>query len=418
MSYITKEFLHSVRTLFIKEYKSYHFKPSHVAESLASGYGYKSYASCLQDIKENNYKDIAEFNNNLFIVKLFSWYTPKNIKEIHSSIEVIIKQVEATKILQEIIDHATINKDFRVRLIIEQNSLIVRYKNNIQYYASYIGFLIKEYLLKNDLKIDFNLTNNNGVSYIDLLFNNYSTILSPEQLNIPEAIIKHCNSLGSNIGINFIGGATGSGKTTTLTSLIQNILNTQIKLIISYENPIEFRYHDKKSKSSVLQFEKELDNTCLKYRPDIVVLSETRNLDEIKKVLNICACGHIIFSTIHTGKVSDLLNRILDHFPHKERDLIASESLELINIMMVQRIISDSERKNKIAIFEYLIINDYVRNRLRNISHIYWKKEIQLILNEYSGKQNNIVECESFTDNLIGLYKQNKISLSCLKQNM
>lgn len=163
-------------------------------------------------------------------------------------------------------------------------------------------------------------------------------------------------------GIILVTGATGSGKSTTLASLIQHINKTEAKHIITLEDPIEFIY---KNEKSLIQ-QRELYNflavfeSILRQDPDIILLGELRNKETIKTALTLAETGHLVFATLHTNSAIQSINRIVDVFDGSERDFIRTQLASSLQAIISQKLVPHENRRK--AIFEVLINTPAVSN--------------------------------------------------------
>lgn len=163
-------------------------------------------------------------------------------------------------------------------------------------------------------------------------------------------------------GIILVTGATGSGKSTTLATLIQYINTTIAKHIITLEDPIEYIYQNDKSliqQREIADFGQAIDS-LLRQDPDIILLGELRNKLSIQAALTAAETGHLVFATLHTNSAVQSINRIIDVFEGNSRDFIRSQLSNCLKAIISQRLIShNNERK---AIFEILINTPAISN--------------------------------------------------------
>lgn len=163
-------------------------------------------------------------------------------------------------------------------------------------------------------------------------------------------------------GIILVTGATGSGKSTTLATLIQYINTTIAKHIITLEDPIEYIYQNDKSliqQREIADFGQAIDS-LLRQDPDIILLGELRNKPSTQAALTAAETGHLVFATMHTNSAVQSINRIIDVFEGNSRDFIRSQLSNCLKAIISQRLIShNNERK---AIFEILINTPAISN--------------------------------------------------------
>ncbi|NUF49894.1 type IV pilus twitching motility protein PilT [Gilliamella sp. ESL0250] len=196
-----------------------------------------------------------------------------------------------------------------------------------------------------------------GISAVFRVINNRIPTLS--QINAP-AIFRKLATIES--GIILITGTTGSGKSTTLASLIQYINSTVAKHIITLEDPIEYIYQNDKSliqQCEVANFESAIDS-LLRQDPDIILLGELRNKHSIQAALTAAETGHLVFATLHTRSAIQTINRIIDVFEDSSRGFIRTQLSTSLKAVISQKLVPDNNGRK--ALFEILINTPAVSN--------------------------------------------------------
>jgi twitching motility protein PilT len=192
-------------------------------------------------------------------------------------------------------------------------------------------------------------------------------MLSPEFLGVPEVFTR---LVMRPRGLILVTGPTGSGKSTTLASLV-NFINERVDHhIITIEDPIEFFHHHKKS--TINQREVGVDvpsfseavRRSLRMDPDVILVGEMRDLETIEAAITAAETGHIVFGTLHTNSAQGTVNRIIDAFPGNLQDQIRTQlSTSLIGVLaqtLLPRI-----GGGRIAAFESLVVTSAVANLIR-----------------------------------------------------
>ena len=163
-----------------------------------------------------------------------------------------------------------------------------------------------------------------------------------EKLNIPDVVRSVCNK---HRGLFLVCGITGSGKSTTLSSMLDYINETRKAHIITVEDPVEFVYQDKASIISqrqvgrdTLSFGNALRG-ALREDPDVILVGEMRDIETIRAGLSAAETGHLVFSTLHTTTAVDTINRMISYFPQDERDLIRQEIAYTLQGVVCQRLL-------------------------------------------------------------------------------
>ena len=171
-------------------------------------------------------------------------------------------------------------------------------------------------------------------------------------------------------GLVLVTGPTGSGKSTTLAALIDQINSEKAHHIITIEDPIEFTH---KSKQSVIvQREVHYDTysfsaalrSSLREDPDVVLIGEMRDLETISAAITIAETGHLVFATLHTNSAAQSIDRMIDVFPPHQQPQIRSQLANILMAICSQRLIP-AIGGGRIAAAEILIANPAVRNIVR-----------------------------------------------------
>lgn len=205
-----------------------------------------------------------------------------------------------------------------------------------------------------------------------LVFRNIAVNMpSYQDLGVPEQLLEW-SSFSS--GIWLIGGATGSGKSTTLSSIIEYIQDNNAKKIITIEKPIEYQYDISRGQSLIIQREVGSDThsfangltSAMRQMPDIILIGEVRNYEEISELIRAAETGHLAISTIHTKSVTTTINRILSLFSPEEqnhiKDTLSDTLIGLVNQILIKR----KDGNGMIACHEVLTITEEIRKYIKN----------------------------------------------------
>ena len=173
-------------------------------------------------------------------------------------------------------------------------------------------------------------------------------------------------------GLVLISGPTGSGKSSTLAALIQEINLSQAKHIITIENPIE--YHFKASKSFIRQREVGRDTPsffqglvdALREDPDVLMIGEMREPDIMKQTLNAAETGHLVLSTMHSGSVVETLQRFVSNFPAEVQIGIRAQLADCLLAVICQRLIFRPDLSIRVPECEIMFAKTSVRSIVRN----------------------------------------------------
>ncbi|CAM2005910.1 PilT/PilU family type 4a pilus ATPase [Acanthopleuribacter pedis] len=213
-------------------------------------------------------------------------------------------------------------------------------------------------------------------------------IRSFEQLGMPES----CKSLTKwATGMVLVTGPLSSGKSTTLTTLVEMVNRDRKDHIITIENPIEFVYTP--AKCQVTQRQVDLHTLsqgnalrgALRQDPDIIVVSELRDLESIRLAVTAAETGHLVFGTMNTANATRTVNRLIDSFPPEEQEILRVMVSESLRGIISQQLIPRKDGRGQVAAFEVLMVTQAVSNMIRkNATH-------QLESAMVSGRQNGMV---------------------------
>ena len=185
-----------------------------------------------------------------------------------------------------------------------------------------------------------------------------SKIPSPEKLNLPESIINLCEK---SQGLILVTGPTGSGKSTTLASLIDRINSTRSEHIITIEDPIEYVHSNKQSLiqqrelgADTLSFTAALKG-ALRQDPDVILVGEMRDTETIQAALTAAETGHLVMATLHTNSAPQTIDRIIDTFPEGQQNQIRLQLSSVIIGIISQRLLARIDTDGRVAAFEILI---------------------------------------------------------------
>ena len=180
-------------------------------------------------------------------------------------------------------------------------------------------------------------------------------------------------------GIVYIGGATGSGKSTTMAAIIRYVLENDTPIkgnIITHEEPVEFRFDRIKSWHSVVvqsqiptHFKNFYDanREAMRRKPSLIVTGEMRDEESIRTAVEASLTGHPVFGTVHATKVKSIFRRLISRFPEAERPTAIFDVIDSVKFMLAQRLVPSTSGK-LIAAREYLAFDESIRDELLNLT--------------------------------------------------
>lgn len=193
-----------------------------------------------------------------------------------------------------------------------------------------------------------------------------------ESLNLPENILRFTKK---KKGLVLVSGATGSGKSTTLASLISVINHEYSYHITTIEDPVEYLH--KHARSLVTQKEIGSDaNTfvsalrgALREDPDVIMVGEMRDVETIETVLTAAETGHLVFSTLHTSGAVKSIDRIVDVFSTTQQDQVRSQLATVLEGVITQHLIPRKDGNGLVLACEIMVVTPAIRNLIREGKH-------------------------------------------------
>jgi len=231
-----------------------------------------------------------------------------------------------------------------------------------------------------------------------------SRIKTVEELGLPEKIKEFASYPR---GLVLVCGPTGSGKSTTLASIIDIINEDRPENIITVEDPIEYLHNHKKSIVSQreLEFDTKSFANALKHAlredPNIIMVGEMRDLETISSTLTAAETGHLVFSTLHTQDAAQTIDRIIDIFPTHRQQQIRMQLAGTLKAVLVQQLLTNAQNNGRVVACELMLVNSAIKNMIREMKVHQIYSSIQT-----GGKEGMIMMDMS----LAKLYNQGKIS--------
>ena len=193
-------------------------------------------------------------------------------------------------------------------------------------------------------------------------------VYSLDELGLPEQL-KKIPMLDT--GLVIVTGPTGSGKSTAMAAILNEININEARHIITVEDPIEFVHQNKKSifeqrevKSHTKSFHNAL-RSCLREDPDVVYIGEMRDLETISLAITAAETGQLVLATLHTSGAAKSVDRIIDAFPFEQQNQIRAQISESLRAVVWQNLLKTKDNKGRIAALEIMFNNNAIANMIR-----------------------------------------------------
>jgi len=194
-------------------------------------------------------------------------------------------------------------------------------------------------------------------------------IKTPKELGLNHALIEQLCSMPK--GLILVTGSTGSGKSTTLASMVDHINRTRNEHIVTIEDPIEFVHRNKgclinqrEVGSDTRNFHEALRHV-LRQDPDIVLIGEMRDQVTIEAALTLSETGHLTFASLHTSDAVQTMNRIVDVFPAYQQQQIRTQLSFTLQAIFCQQLLPKADGRGRVLAAEILVANSAVKSLIR-----------------------------------------------------
>ena len=217
-----------------------------------------------------------------------------------------------------------------------------------------------------------------------------------------------------NQGIVLVTGETGSGKSTTLATLLDKINHTQSKHIITLEDPIEYIYTS--DQCIINQREVGQDTrsyadglkSILREDPDVILIGEMRSLATIETALIAAETGHLVFATLHTNSAADTVDRIVDVFPAEQQSQVRMQLSMSLQAVVCQQLLPHQSGTGRVLATEVMLVNPAIRNLIREGKSF----QIPNIITTTAAEGNHLMDTS-----LVQLHRQHKISVEVMNRS-
>jgi twitching motility protein PilT len=230
-------------------------------------------------------------------------------------------------------------------------------------------------------------------------------ILSFDELGLPTGPTKEL--LFKPRGLILVVGPTGSGKTTSLASMINFINEERDCHIITIEDPIEYWHPHKRS--IVTHRELHVDTPsfaralrqALRQDPDVILVGEMRDLETMEAAITAAETGHLVFATLHTNSAAQTVNRIVDAFPVTQQEQIRMQLSVTLNAVISQQLLPHASGKGRLAAYEIMIMTPAIANLIRE------RKTNRILSSVQTGSKMGMITMDQY---LLNLVKAGKIT--------
>jgi len=243
--------------------------------------------------------------------------------------------------------------------------------------------------------------------YIGMVFRHiFSKIPSMEELNLPAEQLKRLALLPR--GLILVTGTAGSGKSTTIASMVNYINQTEEKHIITIEDPVEFTFTDEKCVIDQREVGQDTENfaNALKHAvrqsPDVIYVGEMRDLETMEAAVNAAETGHLVFSTLHSLNAMQTVDRVMNMFPASQHEFLRMQLSQLLEGVVSQRLLPTKDGSSRMPSIELMAATPTSRELILNGK----TRELYKAL-----KDGSYYGCMTFNQSLKSLLERDLITL-------
>lgn len=231
-------------------------------------------------------------------------------------------------------------------------------------------------------------------------------ILDIEELMLPPVLKKIAMEPR---GLILVTGTTGSGKTTTLASMIEYMNMNKTENIITIEDPIEFLYRDKKSIISQREIGQDTESfskalrASLRQDPDVILVGEMRDFETIQTALVAAETGHLVLSTLHTSDAVETINRIISVFPPYQHKQVRVQLASVLKAIVSMRLIPRADENGRVPAIEVLVATATIKGCIED-------PDKTKLIPDFIADGYSQYGMQTFDQSLLGLYKRGIIT--------
>jgi twitching motility protein PilT len=227
-----------------------------------------------------------------------------------------------------------------------------------------------------------------------------------EDLNLPEVIKKIALF---QRGLVLVTGTTGSGKSTTLAAMLNELNERDSRVVITIEDPVEYLHRDKKC----IFYQREIGNdaddfftalrAALREDPDVILVGEMRDPETVRTALDAAETGHMVFSTLHTLDAKETINRVISFFPLNEQQAIRFQLASVLKATISQRLIPRADGRGRVPAVEVMIVTEAIKERIMN-------PELTDEIPAFIEKGHDVYGSQTFDQSLYDLWRKGLIT--------
>lgn len=227
-----------------------------------------------------------------------------------------------------------------------------------------------------------------------------------EELRLPKVLYKIS---AYERGLILVTGTTGSGKSTTLAAILDNININRTANIVTIEDPIEYLHRDKRGiinqreiGTDTMSFGVAL-RAAMRQDPDVILVGEMRDLETIETAMTAAETGHLVMSTLHTTDASETINRIISSFPPHQQPQIRIQLASILRGIISMRLVPKADGTGRVAAVEVLIATSIIRDCIMDSNKT-------KLINDFISQGRLHYEMQTFDQALFDLYKTGEVS--------
>ncbi len=229
-------------------------------------------------------------------------------------------------------------------------------------------------------------------------------LLTFEQIGLPEIVRE---LIRRPQGLFLVTGPTGSGKTTSLATMLDYVNKNYDRHIITMEDPIEYYHNHKMSIFNQREVGKDVPSfaealrRALRQDPDVILVGEMRDLETIESAIRAAETGHLVFATLHTNGAAKTIDRVVDAFPVTQQNQVRVQLSTAMIAVLSQQLLARSDVQGRVAAYEFLVVTPAIANLIRDAKTFRIDSMIQ------TGKKFGM---QLLDEHLWSLYSESKIS--------